>query len=93
MAAIAGKHVVYTGTLSHALRRLKMLSLASCAVTVGSTPLLMAMESGISTGGKAALASVALLASCGSTGMIHYFTRPYIHKLYADQPLQQLRCV
>lgn len=75
-------NLLYTGALSSTLKRLKVLSLASCGAALSGTPVLFALESGISTGGRVAIRSLVVLSSLGSTGLIHYFTKPYVHKLY-----------
>lgn len=76
------RQLVYTGVLSGTLKRLKILSLASCGAALTGTPVLFALESSVSAGGRIALGSVVVLSSIGSTALIHFFTRPYIHKLY-----------
>jgi hypothetical protein len=43
---------------------------------------LFALESGVSTGGRIAIGSLVIVSSLGSTGLIHFFTKPYVHKLY-----------
>lgn len=83
---MSGMQLLYTGTLSHALKRLKLLSLASCGAACCSAPILVAMESNIAMGGKMALTSLVLGASLGSTSLIHYFTKPYVHRLYVEKP-------
>eukprot|EP01134_Creolimax_fragrantissima_P000005 CFRG0005T1 len=75
----------YTGPLSAALKKLKFLSLSSCAATVLSTPVLFCMESGIGMTGRIAFSSLVLLAGVGSTGLIHFFTKTYVHRMYLPQ--------
>jgi hypothetical protein len=80
-AAKTGK-LLYTGALSSTLKRLKVFSLASCGAALSGTPILFALESGVSTGGRIAIGSLVVISSLGSTGLIHFFTKPYVHKLY-----------
>eukprot|EP00123_Amoebidium_parasiticum_P022638 comp91594_c0_seq1/m.48572 comp91594_c0_seq1/g.48572 ORF comp91594_c0_seq1/g.48572 comp91594_c0_seq1/m.48572 type:complete len:300 (-) comp91594_c0_seq1:211-1110(-) len=74
--------LVYTGQLSAVLRRLKLLSITSCTLSLIGTPILYSMQSGISPLGKAIFGTMVMITGVGSTGLIHFFTKPYIHRLW-----------
>lgn len=49
---------LYTGRLSDAVRKLKLLSVSSCAVTVVTSPLFLLLESAASPGIRAAMSAM-----------------------------------
>lgn len=84
-------HFEYTGPLSVTLKRLKLLSISSCAFTLLGSPLIVQMgTAATSVGGKAAIAIG--LASFGlfTTGLLHWFTGPYVHHLTYSPDEDQL---
>lgn len=72
---------VYNGPLAVTVSRLKKLSLFSCACTIAASPVIIYMSSASSFGAKASIA----LTLCGfgffTTGLMHWFTSPYVHWL------------
>ena len=77
--------VAYTGPLAATVTRLKRLSLFSCALTTASAPAIASLEATAGAGG-AAQAGVALtIAAFGAatTGLVQWFTGPYVHALAA----------
>ncbi len=64
------------------VRKVKRLSLFSCACAVAAGPIILGLDGGPSTL-TAKLSVAGTLTSFGvfTTGLLHWFTHPYIHKL------------
>lgn len=80
---------VYTGPFSAAVRKVKKLSIFSCACAVASGPVMLALE-GPTT---ATLTLGSTLAGFGifTTGLMHWFTSPYTHRLEYDPKTDLVR--
>eukprot|EP00124_Ichthyophonus_hoferi_P002335 Ihof_evm9s154 gene=Ihof_evmTU9s154 len=84
---------IYIGPLSAPMKRLKMFSITGCSLSLIGTPSLFYMQSGIAPLGKAVFASIVFLTGLGSTALVTFFTKPYIHRMWFTPDLvgKQLR--
>eukprot|EP00611_Tribonema_gayanum_P004641 TRINITY_DN1383_c0_g1_i2.p1 TRINITY_DN1383_c0_g1~~TRINITY_DN1383_c0_g1_i2.p1 ORF type:complete len:224 (-),score=60.28 TRINITY_DN1383_c0_g1_i2:361-1032(-) len=58
------------------------VSITTCAMSMIGTPLLLALgNDSVPLSGQIAVTGVALTAAVGSTALLHWCTRPYVHKL------------
>ncbi len=73
----------YEAPLWRTLRRVKVLSCTSLALTAGSAPVLAWMESAAeaSVAGRAGLAASMAVFGALTTSMLHLFSHPYVTKL------------
>lgn len=73
---------VYNGPFAAAVKRVKSLSLFSCACALASGPIIFALDSSASSI-MAKTSIVATLSSFGlfTTGLMHWFTSPYVLRL------------
>jgi hypothetical protein len=73
---------IYEAPFSSAVRKVKRLSLFSCACAMAAGPIILGLDGGPSTL-TAKLSIAGTLTSFGvfTTGLLHWFTHPYIHKL------------
>ena len=77
--------LVYSGPFSPAVKAIKVVSLMSSFTALFISPFLLAFgKEEIPMFGKCMIVSITLLASWGTTGLLHLLTRAYIHKLYYD---------
>ena len=78
----------YEAPLWRTLRRVKMLSCTSLALTATSTPVLAWMESATeaSAAGRAGLAASMAVFGALTTSMLHLFSHPYVVKLRLEPP-------
>lgn len=76
---------IYEAPFSVAVRRVKKLSLFSCACAVAAGPVILGLDGGPTTL-TAKLSIAGTLTSFGvfTTGLLHWFTHPYVHKLVHD---------
>ena len=81
---------VYEAPFSTAVRKVKRLSLFSCACALGAGPIILGLDAGSTVTAKASIAGT--LASFGvfTTGLLHWFTSPYVHKLVYDPNTQSI---
>ncbi|KAI6656968.1 hypothetical protein LOD99_16269 [Oopsacas minuta] len=78
--------LVYSGPFSPAVRAIKLVSLVSSFTALSISPFLLAFgKEGIPLLGKSMIVSITLLASWGTTGLLHLLTRAYIHNLYYNE--------
>ncbi|KAG7670022.1 hypothetical protein Ndes2526B_g06396 [Nannochloris sp. 'desiccata'] len=77
-----GGGYIYEAPFSSAVRKVKRLSLFSCACAVAAGPVILGLDGGPTTL-TAKLSIAGTLTSFGvfTTGLLHWFTHPYIHKL------------
>ncbi|CAK7325510.1 unnamed protein product [Dovyalis caffra] len=74
--------VVYYGPLSSTIKKVKLLSLSTCCLSVSLGPVLVFMTSQDSNVIlKGAVASSVIFFSASTTAALHWFVSPYIHKL------------
>lgn len=74
--------VVYHGPISNTIKKVKLLSLSTCCLSVSLGPVITFMTSpDMNVILKGALASTVIFLSASTTGALHWFVSPYIHKL------------
>ncbi|KAF8403054.1 hypothetical protein HHK36_011148 [Tetracentron sinense] len=74
--------IVYYGPISSTIKKLKLLSLSTCCLSVSLGPVITFMtfpDTNVIL--KGAVASSAIFLSATMTGVLHWFLSPYIHKL------------
>ncbi len=74
---------MYEGPFGKTVTNLKRLSIASCAATTLTSPLLVALTSDVATPMTMKAAIAATICSFGmfTTGLLHWFTSPYVQRL------------
>jgi len=80
---------VYAGPFSNAVTKVKKLSVFSCVVTISSVPIMLYLDPAVLVDGAAATSMTARMSLAGSlsafgvgtTGLLHYFVKPYVHSL------------
>ncbi|OIT37343.1 PREDICTED: uncharacterized protein LOC109240908 [Nicotiana attenuata] len=74
--------VVYYGPISSTIKKVKLLSLSTCCLSVSLGPVITFMTSTDSNVVlKGAVASTVIFFSASTTAALHWFVSPYIHKL------------
>ncbi|KAH6804883.1 transmembrane protein [Perilla frutescens var. frutescens] len=74
--------VVYHGPISNTIKKVKLLSLSTCCLSVSLGPIVTFMTSSASNVIlKGAVASTVIFLSASTTGALHWFVSPYVHKL------------
>ncbi|XP_059666107.1 uncharacterized protein LOC132311947 isoform X2 [Cornus florida] len=74
--------VTYYGPISSTIKKVKMLSLSTCCLSVSLGPVITFMTSTNSNVIlKGAVASTVIFLSASTTAALHWFVSPYIHKL------------
>ncbi|XP_031265544.1 uncharacterized protein LOC116123969 [Pistacia vera] len=74
--------VVYYGPISSTIKKVKLLSLSTCCLSVSLGPVITFMTSpGMNVILKGAVASSVIFLSATTTAALHWFVSPYIHKL------------
>ncbi|XP_057445781.1 uncharacterized protein LOC130737922 [Lotus japonicus] len=74
--------VVYNGPISSTIKKVKLLSLSTCCLSVSLGPVITFMTSpDMNVILKGAVASTVIFLSASTTGALHWFVSPYIHKL------------
>ncbi|KAG5239734.1 transmembrane protein [Salix suchowensis] len=74
--------VVYYGPISSTIKKVKLLSLSTCCLSVSLGPVITFMTSQDSNVIlKGAVASTVIFLSASTTAALHWFVSPYIHKL------------
>ncbi|KAG9452587.1 hypothetical protein H6P81_005491 [Aristolochia fimbriata] len=85
--ATAGKEgketgVVYHGPISSTIKKVKLLSLSTCCLSVSLGPVITFMTAPeMNVILKGAVASSVIFLSATSTAILHWFASPYVHKL------------
>ena len=77
---------VYHGPLSKSFRNLKIFSLSSVGLTLGLTPVLFVVESGLPMSARISLAAIALGTSGLSTALITWCAKPYVTTMRRFRP-------
>eukprot|EP01018_Ginkgo_biloba_P002191 Gb_33329 [translate_table: standard] len=76
------KAVMYNGPISETIRRVKLLSLSTCCLSVSLGPVITFLTSpGLNVIVKGAVASCVIFISASTTAALHWFASPYVHKL------------
>lgn len=74
--------VVYYGPISSTIKKVKLLSLSTCCLSVSLGPVITFMTSpDMNVILKGAVASSVIFLSATTTAALHWFVSPYIHKL------------
>ncbi|KAL5717876.1 hypothetical protein ACHQM5_010832 [Ranunculus cassubicifolius] len=74
--------VAYYGPISSTIKKVKLLSLSTCCLSVSLGPVITFMTSpDMNVILKGAVASSVIFLSATTTGALHWFVSPYIHKL------------
>ncbi|XP_051116371.1 uncharacterized protein LOC127241391 [Andrographis paniculata] len=74
--------VVYYGPISNTIKKVKLLSLSTCCLSVSLGPVITFMTSpDMNVILKGAVASSVIFLSASTTGALHWFVSPYVHKL------------
>ncbi|MBA0569065.1 hypothetical protein Golob_006523 [Gossypium lobatum] len=74
--------VVYHGPISSTIKKVKMLSLSTCCLSVSLGPVITFMTSpDMNVIVKGAVASSVIFLSATTTAALHWFVSPYIHKI------------
>ncbi|KAM0034574.1 putative TMEM70 family protein [Helianthus debilis subsp. tardiflorus] len=74
--------VVYYGPISNTIKKVKLLSLSTCCLSVSLGPVITFMTSpDMNVILKGAVASSVIFLSASTTLALHWFVSPYIHKL------------
>ncbi|XP_020274340.1 uncharacterized protein LOC109848990 [Asparagus officinalis] len=74
--------VVYYGPISSTVKKVKLLSLSTCCLSVSLGPVITFMTSpDMNVILKGAVASTVIFLSASTTAALHWFVSPYIHKL------------
>ncbi|XP_057981370.1 uncharacterized protein LOC131166801 [Malania oleifera] len=74
--------VVYYGPISSTIKKVKLLSLSTCCLSVSLGPVVTFMTSPeMNVILKGAVASTVIFLSASTTAALHWFVSPYIHKL------------
>ncbi|KAM7492139.1 hypothetical protein LguiA_035060 [Lonicera macranthoides] len=74
--------VVYNGPISSTIKKVKLLSLSTCCLSVSLGPVITFMTSpDMNVILKGGVASTVIFLSASTTAALHWFVSPYIHKL------------
>lgn len=74
--------VVYHGPISNTIKKVKLLSLSTCCLSVSLGPVITFMTSPeMNVILKGAVASSVIFLSASTTAALHWFVSPYVHKL------------
>lgn len=74
--------VVYRGPISSTIKKVKLLSLSTCCLSVSLGPVITFMTSpDMNVILKGAVASTVIFLSASTTAALHWFVSPYVHKL------------
>ncbi|KAK4761737.1 hypothetical protein SAY87_029621 [Trapa incisa] len=77
-----GDGFVYYGPISSTIKKVKLLSLSTCCLSVSLGPVITFMTSpDMNVILKGAVASTVIFLSASTTAALHWFVSPYIHKL------------
>ncbi|TKV90110.1 hypothetical protein SEVIR_9G006800v4 [Setaria viridis] len=75
-------NLVYQGPISSIIKKVKLLSLSTCCLSVSLGPVITFMTSpDMNVILKGAVASTVIFLSATTTAALHWFVSPYIHKL------------
>jgi hypothetical protein len=76
-------HLVYEGAMARPLKRIKMVSLTSCTLSIISMPLLAVFgNQDVSLAGRVAVAFTAGCFGVGTTAFVHFIGKTYISELW-----------
>eukprot|EP00892_Ulva_mutabilis_P012704 jgi/Ulvmu1/9806/UM056_0046.1 len=82
----------YSGVVSSTVRTLKMVSIATATLSLMGSPLyIVATMDGQYTAAKIMAASGFTCFGLFTTGLLHWFVGPYVHKLWYHAPSEQVK--
>lgn len=74
--------VAYYGPISSTIKKVKLLSLSTCCLSVSLGPVITFMTSpDLNVILKGGVAASVIFFSASTTGILHWFVSPYIHKI------------
>ncbi|KAL6501105.1 hypothetical protein OROHE_025302 [Orobanche hederae] len=74
--------IVYHGPITNTIKKVKLLSLSTCCLSVSLGPVITFMTSpDMNVILKGAVASSVIFLSASTTAALHWFVSPYVHKL------------
>lgn len=74
--------IVYYGPISSTIKKVKLLSLSTCCLSVSLGPVVTFMTSpDMNVILKGAVASSVIFISASTTAALHWFVSPYVHKI------------
>ncbi|KAL4621385.1 hypothetical protein ACB092_06G223900 [Castanea dentata] len=74
--------IAYHGPISSTIKKVKLLSLSTCCLSVSLGPVITFMTSpDMNVVLKGAVAASVIFLSATTTGALHWFVSPYVHKL------------
>lgn len=73
--------VVYEGPFAGAVRRVKKLSLFSCCCAVAAGPIILGLDAQNTLQAKLMIAGTLTSFGVFTTGLMHWFTHPYVQRL------------
>ncbi|GER40368.1 transmembrane protein 70 homolog [Striga asiatica] len=74
--------IVYHGPISNTIKKVKLLSLSTCCLSVSLGPVITFMTSpDMNVILKGAVASTVIFLSASTTAALHWFVSPYVHRL------------
>jgi len=74
--------LVYQGPISSTIKKVKLLSLSTCCLSISLGPVITFMTSpDMNVILKGGVAATVIFLSATTTGALHWFVSPYIHKL------------
>ena len=77
--------IVYEGPISRPVKLVKMLSLTTAVATFIASPLMIFFgKHGGSLSVKVVLVALFCSVGGGSTALLHWLTKPYVHRMYFD---------
>lgn len=75
-------NIVYYGPISSTIKKVKLLSLTTCCLSVSLGPVFTFLASPqMDVILKGAVSSFVIFCSASTTGVLHWFVSPYVHKL------------
>lgn len=77
------RQIIYTGPLSRTFRNLKLFSLSSFGIATALTPFMFIVDTQLPFMARVSLASIAMLTSGLSTGLVAWCGHPYVTSIRA----------
>ena len=79
------RELVYEGSFGALIRRVKMVSVASCSLTLLTMPMLALFgDASVAIEARLAIAGVVSLFGAGTTGTVNWICKPYIVRLWRN---------
>ena len=79
------RELVYDGLFGSLIRRVKIISVSSCGLTMLSMPMLAIFgDASVPLGARAAIAGVVMFFGAGTTATVHWMCHPYITQMWRN---------